>query len=119
MKKTRGFHMVVVTAPDLKTARRLARVALEARLIACANLIPRIESHYWWKDRIESGSEVLLLMKTVDRRLPALERRIMAEHPYYTPEFLVCPITGGNARYLAWLEANVAASRSSESRRRT
>ena len=46
--------MVLVTAPDLKTARKLARAALAARLVACANLIPRIESHYWWQGKIES-----------------------------------------------------------------
>ena len=56
--------MVLVTAPDLKTARKLARAALEARLIACANIVPRIESHYRWEGKIESGKELLLVMKT-------------------------------------------------------
>ncbi|HOY57065.1 MAG TPA: divalent-cation tolerance protein CutA [Verrucomicrobiota bacterium] len=119
MKTTRRFCMVFVTAPDLKSARRLARVALEARLIACASLIPRIESHYWWKDGIESGSEVLLMMKTAAARLPALERRIIAEHPYDTPEFLVCPVIAGNARYLDWLDENVAARQPSARCRKT
>ena len=50
--------IVLVTAPDLKTARALAKAALRARLIACANLIPRIESHYRWQGKIESGTEV-------------------------------------------------------------
>ena len=48
--KLRGkYAVVLVTAPDVKTARKLARAALEARLIACANLIPKIESRYWWQ----------------------------------------------------------------------
>ena len=45
MKPATKFAAVLVTAPDLKTARALARAALQARLIACANLIPKIESH--------------------------------------------------------------------------
>jgi uncharacterized protein involved in tolerance to divalent cations len=44
-KSTAKYVVVLVTAPDLQVARRLARAALQARLIACANLIPRIESH--------------------------------------------------------------------------
>ena len=55
--------MVLVTAPDLEVARRLAREALEARLIACANLMPQLESHYWWQGKLESSSEVVLVMK--------------------------------------------------------
>jgi periplasmic divalent cation tolerance protein len=103
-----GEHVVVlVTAPDLKTARKLARAALTARLIACANLVPRIESHYWWQGKIEHGAEVLLLMKTVPARLAALEELIVARHPYDTPEFLVLSVTRGNKRYLDWVVQSV------------
>ena len=99
--------MVLVTAPDLKTGRKLARAALVARLVACANLMPRIESHYWWQGKLESGPEVLLFMKTTTTRLAALEDLIVAEHPYDTPEFIVLPITHGNKRYLAWVQESV------------
>ena len=51
MKKAAPFRLVLVTAPDMKVARRLARAALAARLAACANLIPRLQSHYWWRER--------------------------------------------------------------------
>ena len=95
--------MVLITAPDLKTARALAKAALRPRLIACANLIPRIESHYWWRGKIESSGEVLLILKTRKSYLPALEKLILAKHPYDTPEFLVLPLDTGSRRYLDWL----------------
>jgi len=107
MKLTGRFAVVLVTVPDVKTARTLARAALEARLIACANLMPRIESHYWWLGRIEAGAEVLLVMKTTTARLAALEKLIVATHPYDTPEFVVLPISRGNKRYLDWVRASV------------
>jgi len=107
MKLTGKFAVVLVTAPDLKTGRKLARAALEARLIACANLIPKIESHYWWQEQIEAGSEVLLVLKTTTARLAALEKLILAKHPYDTPEFLVLPVARGNKRYLDWVEQSV------------
>jgi len=102
-----AFALVLVTAPDLKTARALAQAALNARLIACANLVPKIESHYRWQGKIESSAEVLLILKTQKSRLAALEKLVVARHPYDTPEFLVLPLRAGNAKYLAWLAASL------------
>lgn len=101
--KAADFSIVFVTAPDRKTARRLAASALKSRLIACANLIPKIESHYWWKGKIEHGAEVLMILKTTRRSLAKLEKLIVAEHPYDTPEFLVLPLKAGNVKYLQWI----------------
>jgi periplasmic divalent cation tolerance protein len=103
MSAARKFSLVLVTAPNLKTARTLAKAALAARLVACANLVPRIESHYWWQGKMESSGEVLLILKTTRARLTALKKLILAEHPYDTPEFLVLPLSQGNKRYLDWL----------------
>jgi len=108
MKGHDRFSLVLVTAPDLKVARRLADAALQARLIACANLIPRIESHYWWQGKVESGNEVLLLLKTTTARLKPLERLVLAKHSYDTPEFIALPISRINKRYAAWLRASLS-----------
>jgi periplasmic divalent cation tolerance protein len=106
MKSAATFAIVLVTMPDLKTARALTRSALHARLIACANLIPKIESHYWWRGKMESGAEVLLILKTQKSKLVALEKLVFAKHPYHTPEFLVLPLNAGSKRYLVWLTQN-------------
>ena len=106
MKLATRYRLVVITAPDLKTARRLARTALAARLIACANLIPKIESHYWWRGKIERGKEVLLVLKTTAEHLAALEEFVLIHHPYDTPEFIALSLIAGNARYLKWLAAS-------------
>ena len=98
--------MVLVTAPDLKSARSLAKSALNAKLIACANLIPKIESHFWWNGKLAASAEVLLVLKTTKARLGALEKLILAEHPYDTPEFLVLSVSAGSKKYLAWLAAS-------------
>jgi periplasmic divalent cation tolerance protein len=107
MTAARNFAMALVTAPDVKTARALARVALQARLVACANLIPRLESHYWWQGKIDKSNEVLILFKTIERKLTALEKLLLANHPYDTPEFIVLRLNRGNKRYLNWLAASV------------
>ena len=107
MKTRNRFVLVLVTAPDLRTARRLARSALKQRLVACANMIPKVESHYWWREKLETGAEVLMLLKTTTRRVSALERLVVAEHPYDTPEFIVLRLQQGNRRYLDWWGSRV------------
>ena len=108
MKSAAKFSLVLVTAPDLKTARILAKSALQAKLIACASLLPKIESHFWWQGKIKSASEVLLVLKTQKANLAALKKLILAKHPYDTPEFLVLPISAGSKRYLDWLAKSCA-----------
>jgi periplasmic divalent cation tolerance protein len=111
MKPAAKCKVVLVTAPDLKTARSLARAALQARLTACVNLVPGLESHYWWRGKVERGNEVLLLLKTTRACLVKLERLIVTRHPYDTPEFVVLTPAGGNRRYLDWVVASCSISR--------
>ncbi|MSU36475.1 MAG: divalent-cation tolerance protein CutA [Pedosphaera sp.] len=106
MKRSRPRHSVAwVTAPDLRTARRLARLALNQRLVACAQLRAGVESHYWWQGRLEKSREVLLTFKTTRQKLGALEKLVLREHPYDTPQFVTVQLTGGSARYMAWIDA--------------
>ena len=106
MSVPEDFAVVLVTAPNMDLARRLAKAALEAKLAACANIVPAVESHYWWKGKLESSDEVLLIFKTRQQLLPKLERAVREIHPYDTPEFVALPLTTGSRKYLAWLTDN-------------
>lgn len=99
--------MVLVTAPLLPVARKLAEKILNARLAACVNLLPSVESHYWWKGKLERSAEVLMLIKTTSAQLKRLRRVVKSHHPYETPEFIALPIASGSKKYLKWLEAAV------------
>lgn len=106
MRPANQFALVLVTAPDLKSARKLAKTALEARLAACANLVPQVESYYWWQGKIESSAEILIVFKAKKSKLAALEKIIVSAHPYDTPEFLVLTLNAGSRKYLDWLAAS-------------
>lgn len=105
MSASTQARLVLTTAGSMEEARVLARTLVEERLAACVNLIPQVESIYRWEGRIESGPEVLLVMKTEADRVPALQQRLHALHRYDVPEFLVLPVDAGSERYLAWLHA--------------
>jgi periplasmic divalent cation tolerance protein len=106
-RQTGKFSVVLVTAPDLKTARKLTGAVLSARVAACVNLLRGVESHYWWQGRMEKGGEVLLVIKTRTSLLKKLEQVVLDHHPYDTPEFVALSIQRGNRRYLDWLDRSV------------
>jgi len=108
MTRAPKFFIVLVTTPSLRVARSLAQAALKSRLIACANILPGVESHYWWEGKITSGKEFLLLLKTGQNRLKRLERLILEKHPYNTPEFIALPVSRGSQSYLNWLADELA-----------
>lgn len=80
--------LVFITAPNQDEARRLAAVFLEAKLAACVNLMPGVESHYWWQDKLETGQEVLMMVKTGREQLGRLETLVKEHHSYECPEFV-------------------------------
>ena len=96
-----------VTAPDMETARKVSRGALEKKLCACANLLPITESHYWWQEKLETSSEVLIIFKTTLQQRDALRDFVIANHPYDVPEFVAFEIQHGSADYLNWVRQSV------------
>ncbi len=107
MHRPGDFCCVFVTAPNITVARKIAAAALKERLVACANLIPKVESHYWWQGQLESSSEVLILLKTTRERLGELEKNVIKNHPYDTPEFIALKLDEGTEKYLSWIGASV------------
>jgi periplasmic divalent cation tolerance protein len=103
VKAARSFCLVFVTTPDLKVARKIARSVLKARLAACANLVPALESHYWWQGKLERAREVLIMFKASLANLSQLEKTVIENHPYDTPEVISFSLQTGNAKYLRWL----------------
>jgi periplasmic divalent cation tolerance protein len=106
-------RIVLTTVANSEEATRLGRTFVEEGLVACATLIPAIESIYRWKGKLESAVESMLLLKTSTAQLTALEARLHELHSYETPEFLVLPIEAGSRGYLAWMSRGLS-SRTAE-----
>jgi periplasmic divalent cation tolerance protein len=99
--------LALTTCPDADTARRIAEILVGERLAACVNRIADVRSTYFWDGRLQDDGEILLLIKTTAARLPALEARLKALHPYELPELIALPVLGGNEAYLNWVRQGV------------
>ena len=97
--------LVYTTVANEDEALLLARTLVGERLVACANLLPRVHSVYRWDGQVEESQEVLLLLKTHRNRQAAVIERIRCCHSYDCPAITVLPLIGGNPDFLAWITA--------------
>jgi periplasmic divalent cation tolerance protein len=96
------MRLVITTYPSRAAAIAAVDSALEEGLAACANIVPA-RSRYWWKRRIESSTEALVLFKTVPKRVDALFRHLEATHPYDVPEIAEVDVPRVGTAYLRFL----------------
>ena len=107
MKNT--FCVVYITAPAGSPAQKIAMSLLKKRLAACVNIVPSVQSSYWWKGKIEFSGEALLIIKTKTSLLTKLIPVVQKIHPYTVPEIIAVPLIGGYKPYLAWLKSETKA----------
>jgi len=96
--------VILTTWPDAEKARAAARVLIDERLVACANIVPAVEAIYRWEGNIETASEALMILKSTIGRYVELETRIKALHPYEVPEIVALPVSDGLIAYLRWVQ---------------
>lgn len=100
-------RIVLTTCGSPEEAARLAQELVSRRLAACVNAAPGVRSFYWWENRVQDDSEVLLIIKTRVELLLQLEAVLHELHSYEVPEFVVLPVSGGSDAYLNWIDANL------------
>jgi periplasmic divalent cation tolerance protein len=100
--------VVLTTVGENFDAAGLARALVDARLAACVNIIPAVQSVYRWEGAIHDDREQLLLIKTTTARLDELRETLLARHPYDVPELIVLAPREMSEKYLAWLLESTA-----------
>ena len=95
--------LIYITCADKDEARRLSKVLLEEKLIACVNIFP-MESMYWWQGDIVESMEYVVIAKGMPADFEALIMRVKDLHSYEVPCIVSVPITGGNSDYLEWIK---------------
>ena len=108
--------LVLTNVPDRGVAHAAARALLDERLAACVNIGGSVDSLYHWQGRIETGSEVPVIVKTRASLYSKVEDAIRKFHPYDTPEIMAIPAVSVERRYLDWLLAETRAGSAREAR---
>jgi len=98
--------IVMTTVTDAGQAKAIARAVVEARLAACAQILP-MSSCYRWDGKIVEDSEQMMLFKTLAGQYAALEAFLLERHPYDTPEIVRLPVDGVGGKYRDWLISEV------------
>ena len=96
------MRLVVTTYPNRGRARAAVAGAISRHLAACGSTVP-IDSQYWWNGRVQSEAEVLVLFKTVPKRVGALFRFLEEHHPYDVPEIVEIDVPRTTPEYLDYL----------------
>jgi periplasmic divalent cation tolerance protein len=98
------FVIAFSTFPEAEIAGKIAHELVENAIVACANIVPSVESIYFWKEKVETSAEVLAIFKMAAARYSEFESRLRKLHPYDVPEIVRLNVAGGNPDYLRWIE---------------
>ncbi len=96
-------RVVFISVPR-EEANKMARALVEKRLAACVNIVPKIESFYWWDESVLKDEEALLIAKTTQQRFDELRAWVVANHPYDLPEIISLPLSDGLSDYIEWVK---------------
>lgn len=100
-------YLVYVTTANLDEARKIGRKLVEKRLVACANIVPKIDSIYWWKGEVCQEEEALIFLKTTSEKVEGVIKAIKELHSYEVPAIVAIEISTGNPDYLRWISEEV------------
>lgn len=93
---------IVLSTGPADVAPTIAQQIVTERLAACCNIVPKVESYYWWEGKVTHDSEALMIFKTPEERVPELTDRLQELHPYEVPEILALEVASGLEAYMNW-----------------
>lgn len=101
------YALVYITTSGAEESRKIGRIIVKERLAGCINIVPVIESLYWWKGEIEEDSESVLIVKTKASSVENIIKRVKEIHSYKNPAILAIPIINGSKDYLDYLDNEI------------
>jgi periplasmic divalent cation tolerance protein len=108
-KREEGFIEIHWTTGSLEEARKVARYLVQERLVACAQIVPWLESIYMWSNQLETTQESKIILKTRASYYDKIREVIQQNTTYQVPEILIFRIEGGNEEYFKWMEESMPA----------
>ena len=97
------YSLIITTAADRESAKKIARMLVEKQLAACVQMLP-IESIYLWQEKICEENETALFIKSKTALFDEIKEAIKENHSYEVPEIIQMPVTDGLPEYLKWID---------------
>jgi len=97
------FCLVLVTCKSEPEARKIGQALVTQKLAACVNIIPKVNSLFFWDKKLSREREALLLIKTRRKLFSEVSEAIRKSHSYKLPEIIALPFWAGEKKYLNWL----------------
>jgi periplasmic divalent cation tolerance protein len=101
------FIVIFITCANKNQAKKIASGLISAKLAACVNIVPGLESLFWWENKVDRAAEVLLVVKSKKTKLLGIIKKVRSLHSYSTPEIIALPIIAGEKHYLKWINESL------------
>ena len=102
------MHIVIlITASKKVEAKRIAAKLLKEKLVACVNIVDKVESFFWWQGKIDKAAESLMVIKSTKAKFKKIVKSVLSVHSYTVPEIIALPIIAGHKPYLDWIDVSI------------
>ncbi len=94
------------TAPNLKTAKKIAEILVKENLAKCVQIGGEIESYYVWENKFCKSKEIPITIKFPEIKSEILYARFKDLHPYDCPQWLCLSPKAASKAYAKWVLAD-------------
>jgi len=101
------INFIYMTVGSKDEARKIGKELVTTRLAACVNILDQMNSFYMWDGQIQDDTEVVMIAKTTEDRVPDLIEKVKSLHSYDCPCIVSLPVSGGHQPFLEWIAAEV------------
>lgn len=101
------INLIYITTEDKEEAKRVAAPLIEEGLAACANILPGMNSVFYWEGEVQSEEECVLIVKTDESMNAKVMERVRELHSYDCPCMLALPVKEGNEDFVGWIKEQV------------
>ncbi len=100
-------NFIYMTAGSKDEARKIGKELVISRLAACVNILDNMNSFYMWEGKVQDDTEIVMIAKTTEDRVPELVEKVKSLHSYDCPCIVSIPILDGNQAFLDWIAEEV------------
>ena len=97
------INFIYMTVGSKDEARKIGKELVSARLAACVNILDNMNSFYMWEGKVQDDTEIVMIAKTTEERVPELVEKVKSLHSYECPCIVSIPVSGGNQAFLDWI----------------